>query len=134
MNLVDVIFYGWYQVLDKTIYEYGNRNGSMGPKEHSWFITFFLHGINIWTVISYLSARFLAASVSHYFSLSIAILVLFAGYRIYIKKGRALAIINRRVTPGKVIFSVIVAIVYSTVSIYLLFVVGDYVRFRLLAK
>lgn len=57
MNLFDIIFFGWYHIMAQTIYALRSEKGAIGPKEHSFFITFFVHGINLWSLISYLAAK-----------------------------------------------------------------------------
>jgi hypothetical protein len=119
MNLADIIFLGWYQILDKTIYSYGNEDRGIGPREHSLFITFLFHGINVWTILRYAVARYFNTGLSLYFSLSVGILIFMIGYLIYIRKNGARRVININVTTIKIILCVSVAIVYAVVSVLL---------------
>jgi hypothetical protein len=127
MNLFAIVFFGWYHILDKTIYSNGAERVGIGPKEHSFFITFLFHGINLWTILRYLLAKYFNVSVPLYASLSLALAVFVLGYLSFFKK-RANDIITRDVENVKAVLFVIIALVYVIVSVYLMFKVGDYVR------
>lgn len=130
MNLSDIIFFGWYHILDKTIYSYGTEKGGIGPKEHSFFITFLFHGINLWSLLSYLVVKHFNADIPLYISLSIAIVVFLVGYFSFFRK-RASKIITHNVKIAKSILFVTIALIYVVVSVYLMFKTGDYVRHQL---
>lgn len=131
MNLADVVFWGWYQILDKTVYLNSTGQRGIGPKEHSFFITFLLHGINAWTVIRYLFIKYFDGNVNLYFSLSIAIIVFFLGYLVYFRKGRANKVISSDVNNFKLLFFITVSLVYAVASVYFMLSVGNYVRYKL---
>jgi hypothetical protein len=134
MNLTDIIFFGWYQILDKTIYTYGSRDRVIGPKEHSLFITFLLHGINAWTILSYLAAKYFTANVSLYLSLSVAIVIFLIGYLIYIRRNRAGRVMTNDIKTTKIVLFVIIAIIYTVVSVYCMFETGNYIRYQLTGR
>src|SRR5690606_40552211 len=124
MNISDSIFYGWYQILDKTIYLNSTGQIGVGPREHSFFITFLLHGINVSTALSYLSIRYFDLSIPLYPSLSIAAVVFFIGYLSYFKKRRANKILTSEISLFGVFLSVILSLVYTIVTVYLMLEAG----------
>lgn len=130
MNLSDIIFFGWYHILDKTIYSYGTEKGGIGPKEHSFFITFLFHGINLWTFLSYLLAKYLSVDVPLYVSLPLGLIVFAVGYLSFFRK-RASEVLAHDVKNTKTILFMIIALTYVVVSVYLMFKVGNYVRNQL---
>jgi len=75
MNFSGMIFFGWYHILDKTIYAGGTKNETIGPKEHSFFITFLFHGINLWTILRFTIATHYKVDVPIFLSLSLALLI-----------------------------------------------------------
>lgn len=127
MNLSAIVFFGWYHVLDKTIYSYGTERGGIGPKEHSFFITFLFHGINLWTLLSYLLAKYFSVDVPLYVGLSLGLVVFVVGYLSFFRK-RASEILTHDVKNMKAILFVIIALTYVVISVYLMFKVGNYVR------
>lgn len=129
MRLLDIFFFGWYYILDKTIYSYGAEKGVIGPKEHSFFITFLFHGINLWTVLRYLTMKYFNAQVPLYISLSLGVFVFVLGYLFFFKK-RKMIVLNDVKFVEKILCA-IVSIIYVVVSVYLMFKVGDYVRYIL---
>ena len=88
----DLIFWGWYQMLDKTIYS-NNNDGSIGPKQHSFFISFLLHGINVWSIFRYMSIEYMGQRLGLYSGLSLAVTVFIIGYFLFIRNKRANAVI-----------------------------------------
>ena len=128
MNVSDAIFFGWYQILDKTIYVNSNGQEGIGPKEHSFFITFLLHGINVWTVLRYLAITYFKVSINLYLSLSIAGIIFLIGYLTYFRKKRALKIISSDRKLSGVLFSVILSLIYTTGTVYLMLETGNYAR------
>jgi hypothetical protein len=130
MNLTDIIFFGWYHILDKTIYSMETERGSIGPKEHSFFITFLFHGINLWTLLSYVLAKYFSAGVPLYVGLSIGLVVFAVGYLFYYRR-KADRVMTYSVKILKVIVLAIIALIYVAASVYLMFKVGDYVRHQL---
>lgn len=127
MNLSAIVFFGWYHILDRTIYSNRAEREGIGAKEHSFFITFLFHGINIWTLISYLAAKYFHIVIPLHVSLSLGLVVFVVGYLRFFKK-RAGEILAQEVKSVEVILFVIIALVYVVISVYLLFKVGDYVR------
>lgn len=130
MNVSDIIFFGWYHILDKTIYSSKTERGGIGPKEHSFFITFLFHGINLWTILRYLTATYFNADVPIYLSLSVCILVFALGYLFYYKR-KADRVIAYHVKNFRAILFVVIALTYTVISVYLLFEVGDYMRLQM---
>lgn len=94
MIFIDYVFWGWYQILDKTIYSMKTKDSGIGPREHSFFITFLLHGINIWTALSYLLIEYSGSTVSLYVGLLIAVGVFTVGYFLFYKKKRGNSVIS----------------------------------------
>jgi hypothetical protein len=127
MNLSAIVFFGWYHILDKTVYSFGANREGIGPKEHSFFITFLFHGINLGTCLGYLLAKFYSAGVPLYVNLSLGLAVFVVGYLSFFKK-RASDILTRDIKNVKAILFVIIALTYVIVSVYLMFKVGNYVR------
>jgi hypothetical protein len=127
MNLIDIIFFGWYHILARTVYSQKTDSGQIGPKEHSFFITFLFHGINLWTLISYLSAKYGGVDVPLYISLTLCLTVFGVGYLTFFRN-KANSVLALNVGDGKVVFYVIVALIYVAVSAFLMFKIGDYVR------
>lgn len=127
MNLSAIVFFGWYHILDKTIYSFGTGREGIGPKEHSFFITFLFHGINLWTSLSYLSAKYFSVDVPLYVGLSLGLTVFGIGYLSFFRK-RASEVLSHEVKNVKTILFVIVALTYVILSVYLMFKVGNYVR------
>lgn len=127
MNLSAIVFFGWYHILDKTIYSSGGSREGIGPKEHSFFITFLFHGINLWTILRYLLAKYLSMSAPLYASLFLALAVFIVGYLGFFRK-RATEILTQEVKNGKAIVFVVMALAYVVISVYLMFKVGDYAR------
>lgn len=133
MNLVDIVFLGWYHICDKTIYANVADTEGIGPKEHSFFITFLIHGINLWTLVSYAVAKYLGVNEPLYVSLTIAVTVFVVGYFWFFRK-RANRIIARNIKNGKLVLYVLIALAYVVVSVFLMFSVGNYVREIVLSK
>jgi cation transport ATPase len=127
MNLSHIVFFGWYHILDKTIYSFGASREGIGPKEHSFFITFLFHGINLWTILRYLLAKYFSMSVPLYASLFLALAVFVVGYLSFFRK-RANQILTQDVKNMKAILFAIIALTYAVISVYLMFKVGNYVR------
>ena len=127
MGLVSIIFFGWYRILDKTIYSIGARGGGIGPKEHSFFITFLVHGINLDSILTYLGVTFYNRLIPLYLALSSAVLVFIVGYFFFFKK-KTEDVIAVDLKPVKTILFVIIALTYVVLSFYLMIKVGDYAR------
>jgi hypothetical protein len=128
MGLTDIIFWGWYQMLDKTLYLYSTEKGGIGPREHSFFITFLIHGINAGTILRYLLVEYFHEVLSIYFSLPLGILIFTIGYLIYYKGNRINRVISRDVKNAMAVVFILVAVAYAIASVYFMFEVGDYVR------
>jgi cation transport ATPase len=127
MGLSAIVFFGWYHILDKSIYSFGANREGIGPKEHSFFITFLFHGINLWTLLSYLLAKYLSVNTPLYVGLVLGLAVFASGYVSFFRK-RASEILTRNVKNMKTILFVAIALAYVILSIYLMFKAGDYVR------
>ena|SRR5687768_9529310 len=130
-NLLDVLFLGWYYILDKTIYSFGAEREGIGPREHAFFISFLFHGINLYSVSSFVSAMYFGVGLPLYLSLSLAIIVFILGYFIYFKKSRANWILSINSNIGMILFYSIVSLAYVIASGYLMLQVGDYVRLKM---
>lgn len=127
INFGSVIFLGWYHILNKTVYSFGASSDGIGPKQHSFFITFLLHGINVWTFSSFLSARYRGSDIPLYFSLSIGVMVFGLGYIFFFRR-RANQVLTGHSTNFKAILFAMIALIYATVTVYLMLTVGDYVK------
>jgi len=130
MNITDIIFLGWYRILDNTIFSYGSNSHIIGPREHSFFLTFFFHGLNIWSCLRYLLISYLQTSVPVYISLGLFIIFIVMGYLLYFKKLQKVTTYNANI--AKTILFIIAAISYAIVSVFLMIKVGDYERIQIL--
>ena len=131
MNILDVVYRGWYHILDKTIYLNASENHGIGPKEHSFFIAFLLHGLNIWTAIRYLCIVYFNKSVNFYIGLTVAVVIFLIGYFFYFKRGRLNNIVSSDMSKINILLLIVASLVYTAGSIYLMLQVGDYIRFKL---
>ncbi len=131
MIFIDYVFWGWYQILDKTIYSMRNENGGVGPREHSFFITFLLHGINIWSGLRYFLIEYLDKTVGLYGGLFIAVGVFAIGYLLFYKNRRATAVISSDMSFLKASISLLLTVGYTVVTIYLMLETGNHVRYKL---
>lgn len=131
MNPFDIIYFGWYHILDKTIYGLGFERGVIGPKEHSFFVTFLVHGLNVSTLIDFLLAKYFNVSTPLYLNLSFAFLIFAIGYLVYFRRSRAGEIITNNVNTAKAVLFVILSLAYVIVSVYLMIETAHYVRYRL---
>lgn len=129
---MDALFLGWYHILDKTIYSFGTEREGVGPREHSFFITFLFHGINVYSILRFLAAKYLQISIPLYLSLALAIIVFIIGYFTYFKKSRANRILSINTNNGMILFYAIVSLAYVIASAYLMLQVGDYVRLKMI--
>ena len=127
MNLVDIVFLGWYHICDKTIYANVADTEGIGPKEHSFFITFLIHGINLSSLESYLAAKYLSINGPLYVKLTMAAAVFVIGYVWFFRK-RANEVLARNIKNGMLILYVVIALAYVVISVFLMFKVGNYVR------
>lgn len=128
---MDALFLGWYHILDKTIYSFGAEKEGVGPREHSFFITFLFHGINLYSILRFVAAKYLQLSIPLYLSLTLAIIVFILGYFTYFKKGRANWILGINPNNGMILFYAIVSMAYVVASGYVKLQVGDYVSLRM---
>lgn len=133
MGLSAIVFLGWYHILDKSIYSFGASREGIGPKEHSFFITFLFHGINLWTLLSYLLAKYFSVDTPLYVGLFLGLAVFAVGYLSFFRK-RASEILSHNVRNMKTILFAIIALAYVILSVYLMFKVGDYVREIILSQ
>jgi hypothetical protein len=130
MNLTDILILGWKKVIEKTKF-YHSSDEEFGSKEHSFFIIFLFYGMNIWTISSYLFIEYFHSNIHLFWVLIIWMVVLSIGYLIYFKNKRINRIIMIEVSNIKILFFVLFSLLYAAVSIYLMFQVGNYVRFKL---
>jgi hypothetical protein len=131
MNPFDIVYFGCYHILDKTIYGLGFERGVIGPKEHSFFVTFLVHGINVSTLLDFLLVKYFNVSTPLYLNLSLAVLTFAVGYLVYFRRRKASEIINRNVGTTKAILFVILSLSYVVVSVYLMFETAHYIRYQL---
>ncbi|WP_192350261.1 hypothetical protein [Algoriphagus sp. Y33] len=108
-----------------------NHSERIGAKEHSFFITFVLHGINIWTALRYFLFECFRMMVGLYLGLFIAIGVLGLGYFIFFVKKRASAIILEDISVFRCLISLVLTILYTIGTIYFMLKTGDYLRYNL---
>lgn len=127
MNFFDIIFHGWYQILNRTIYSTGTEKGGIGPKEHAFFTSFLFHGINLWTIARFVMAHYFKMDVPFYLSLSLAVLVFVVGYMCYYGRRTETVSVGNASDRNSVLF-VLVALAYVVVSVFFMFKVGDYVK------
>lgn len=128
MIVFDSVFWGWYQILDKTLYSVGDNKSGIGPREHAFFIAFLLHGINLWTVLSLLLVPYLKEMRTLYVGLFCLCVVFAVGYYVYFKRARADVIISSRPGNLRIVFSLVISLAYSIISVYVMFTTGDYFR------
>jgi membrane-bound metal-dependent hydrolase YbcI (DUF457 family) len=128
MRIIDIIFWGWYRILQKTIYAYKVSDGTIGPEEHSFFITFLFHGVNVWTILRFLAAKYFNQTIPLFLSLTLAMTIFYMGYFIYFKRRRVKKIISYNTNAVKGILLVILSVAYVIASIYSMFQVSNYVR------
>lgn len=131
MIFIDYVFWGWHQILDKTIYSMKTEGDGIGPREHSFFITFLLHGINIWTAFRYLLIEYSGKTVGLYGGLLIAVGVFTIGYLLFYRKKRANAVISADMNVFKGSISLVLTIAYTIGTVYLMLETGNYIRNKL---
>lgn len=124
---MDIIFIGWYHLLDKTIYTYKKDTIGIGPKEHSFFITFLFHGINVWKIVRFLMLKFYSTTVPLYVGLMIATAVFFTGYLFFYKR-RTENLVKIDMTGFQIFLTVAGALIYVIISVYGMLKVSDYIR------
>jgi 1,4-dihydroxy-2-naphthoate octaprenyltransferase len=129
MNIIDIVFLGWYRILDKTIYLYRIEQGGIGPKEHAFFITFLLHGINLWSLFRYLSFEYFGFRIDWW--LLIGIVVLGIGYFFYYRRERLNKILLGDINSFKFFLYIMFALIYTIFSVYIMLKLGDYIRSKL---
>jgi hypothetical protein len=128
MSFLKIIYWGWYQILDNTIYLYGKSNGGFGIKEHALFISFSLHMINLWTIGRFLFIRYFEKTTDISIPLIICISVFTFGYIKFLKNKKADAVISADINLLKGILFILFTLVYSFVTVYLMIEVGNYIR------
>ncbi|MCH7403866.1 hypothetical protein ACFOUP_08840 [Belliella kenyensis] len=127
MNFINVIYLGWYHILDKTVYLYGRENDGFGLKEHAFCIAFLLHGINIWSLTRFILIKCFNMTSNLYLSLFILVSILLLGYFSFLKN-KADNIIISEVSLFKGIVMIAITLVYSFITVYLMFEVGNQIR------
>jgi hypothetical protein len=128
MNVFDVVFWGWYQILSKTLYVNRTHDDGIGPREHSFFITFLFHAINLWTLLRLLLERYLNMHMSLSASLVVFAMAFLLGYITYIRGGRWNRIITYDIRRIKALVFVAIAVVYIVGSAWFMLKAGDYLR------
>jgi hypothetical protein len=132
VNLSSIVFLGWFHILDKTIYSFDSSREGLGPKEHSFFVTFLFHGLNLYTLLSYALAKYLKVNPPLYVGLFVGLAVFAIGYfRFYRKKASELL---RDAKNTTMFLLATLALAYVIGSVYLMFAVGDYVRAIVLSQ
>lgn len=131
MTLIDILFWGWYKILDKTVYLYGAHKGSTGPGTHSFFITFLFHGLNLTTILSSLFAKYFNATIPLALSLTLASLIFGIGYLVYFKGGRINKVISYKADITRALLFMFLSLAYAVASTYFMFHVGSYVRAKM---
>jgi len=87
-----------------------------GPKEHSFFITFLFHGINLSALVSYLGAKYFNVRVPLHVGLSIGLAVFTVGYLGFFRN-KASKILTRDVKLRKIILLALIALAYAAISV-----------------
>jgi hypothetical protein len=128
MNVSDIVFWAWYQILSKTLYVNRIHDDGIGPKEHSFFITFLSHAINLWTILRLLLGRYLHVHMSLSASLVVFALSFVIGYISYMRGGRWNRIVTYNVSRIKALIFVFIAISYTVTSAWFMLKTGDYLR------
>ncbi len=131
MNIIDIAFWGWYKILDKTVYLYRTEQGGIGPREHAFFIAFLLNAINIWSLISYLFIEYFAKNVSHYWGLFILIILFVIGYFVYFRNRRWDKIASLDIGRFQAFLYIALTLAYTIVSVYIMLELGNYIRYKL---
>lgn len=130
MILIDYVFWGWYQILDKTIYSLKTSNHGIGPKEHSFFISFLLQGINVWTVFRFVLFEYFEITIDIFGGLIIAFGVFAIGYFLFLKRMRSNEIISKEMNVFKGVISLVLTISYTVLTILLMLELSDYIRYK----
>ena len=128
MVFLDVILLGWFNVLDKTIYQYKRRGMGIGPKEHAFFIAFLFHGLNLSNAIRFAVVKFSFTMIPLYFSFIIAIMTFVFGYVAYFRNKRVLKVMISDSNRKRLMLYTMIAILYSAFSVFLMLMVGDLIR------
>src|SRR5689334_13283441 len=129
MNFSDMIFWGWLRIINNTVYLYDKEEGSpIVPREHSFFISFLFHDMNLWSALRFLFAKYLSTTVPLALSLTVSVLVFAAGYIIYFRQKRISKVTFYKPKTFVASLTVIASIAYAVVSVYLTFLAGNYVR------
>lgn len=105
----------------------------MGPKEHSFFVTFLFHGLNLYTLLSYALAKYLKVNPPLYVGLFVGLAVFAIGYYKFYRK-KASEFLNRDAKNTTMFLFATLALAYVIGSVYLMFAVGDYVRAIVLSQ
>lgn len=129
MNIVDIFFWGWYKILDKTIYLYRTEQSGIGPKEHAFFIAFLLHGINVWSLFRYLSFEYFGLRMD--WGILIGIMVFGIGYLIYFRNKRLSKIVSGDINKFNTFLYIMLTLIYTIVSVYIMLELGNYIRYKL---
>lgn len=126
MSPLDIIFLGWYHVLAKTIYRHPVPGDYIGPAEHAFFISYLLHGLNTWTLISIVAAYYFDSNTTLEVGLINGVIVFLLGYAFFLKT-RAARMISRTYSSGSIIAFIVVAIVYAVATVYAMTKTTDYI-------
>lgn len=123
----DTIYFGWYKILKDTVYSYRTDNEGIDSKEHAFFISFLLHGINIWSLFRYFLMKYNGTMVNLYWGIAIALTVFGLGY-IYFFRKRISKLISSSFSMVKIVISICLTLIYSLITVYLMHQIGDYLR------
>ena len=128
MNFLYLIFWGWYRILDNTVYVYKKDYSAFGIREHAFFIAFLLHGINIWTLFRYTYMWYFGEMINVYLPYLIFISVFAYGYCKLLKTKKADAIITSEKSLLESILLILITLTYSFFTGYFMIEVGNYIR------
>lgn len=128
MNFLNIIYWGWYHILDKTVYLYGRNNGGFGLREHAFFVSFLLHIINLWTLVRYIFIKYFEKTTDLYIPIFISLIVFTLGYFKFLRNKKADLIISSEARVFKEVVMLVLTLIYSIVTVYCMIEVGNYVR------
>lgn len=129
MNIIDIAFWGWYKILDKTVYLYRTEQGGIGPREHAFFIAFLLHGINVWSLFRYLSIEYFGTRIE--WGILIGLTVFVIGYFVYFRNRRWDKIASLDIGRFQAFLYIALTLAYTIVSVYIMLELGNYIRYKL---
>jgi|GEM_PF-2095857 len=131
MNFFDIIFWGFYKILDKTIYLHSESKEGYGPRQHAFFISFLFYGINLQTLFSFVCVTYFHRDINYALLILLVVTIFIMGYVIYFKRKRVERVITKTVSTNTGILYVCITLIYLIVSCYLMFIEGNYARYKL---